>query len=266
MEDERMILEKLPEVPDPVQILEVIEEVFSLLGEDPEYRQGMQMAVPGASRLYGVKVPQLRKLSKEILKKYRKDKEPIQRIAEACWLERSREHELVALFLWAGIPLAPVERWEIGVRCLPDVGNWESCDQLCMALLGQALAEDPQYIEVLETWVKHENFWVRRAALVAPVYLRRANYPSEVAKDLDQRTLGMAARLLDDPEKYIRKAVDWTVREVIKRQYDMGFEWLKMQAQSDPSKIAKSTLRLASKKLTRDDQRILLTLLEQDRT
>jgi 3-methyladenine DNA glycosylase AlkD len=257
-----MILEKLPQVPDPVQVLEVIEEIFSLLGEDPEYLKGMQMAVPGASRLYGVKVPQLRKLSKEILKKYGKEKEPIRKIAEACWAERSREHELVALFLWAGISLTPTERWEIGVRILPDVANWESCDQLCMALLGQALVENPQYMDVLETWVEHENFWVRRAALVAPVYLRRANYPPEVANDLDQRTLGIAAKLLDDPEKYIRKAVDWTVREVIKRQYEMGFDWLKKQAQSDPSKIAKSTLRLASKKLTQDDQGIFLTLLE----
>ena len=261
MAEEILIMTKLPEVPDSDEVLQVIEDIFILLGKDPEYIEGMRMAVPGAERLYGVKVPQLRMLSKELIKKYGKGKETIQNIAETCWSERSREHELVALFLLAGIPLIPSERWILGVRFLPDVGNWESCDQLCMALLGRALAEDPQYMDVLETWIEDENFWVRRAALVASVYLRRAKYPPEVEKDLDQRNLEMAARLLNDEEKYIRKAVDWTVREVLKRQYEMGFEWLKMHAQSNPSKIAKSTLRLVSKKLTEDDQGVFLTLL-----
>ena len=115
-----------------------MEEAFVLLGRDPAYIEGMRMAVPGAGRLYGVKVPQLRKLSLEVIQKYGKDKETIQSIAEASWVKRSREHELVALFLLAGIALEPSERWELGVRFLPDVGNWESCDQLCMASPGSS--------------------------------------------------------------------------------------------------------------------------------
>ena len=68
--------------------------------------------------------------------------------------------------------------------------------------------------------------------------------------------------LLDDPEKYIRKAVDWTVREVIKRHYDLGFEWLLKQARRRPTRIARTTLKLASKKLTAQDQEIFLHALE----
>ena len=264
MVEKTLVMTKLPDLPVLVELLQVIEQVFISLGKDPDYVEGMRMAVPGAGRLYGVKVPQLRKLSKEIVKKYGKEEESIRDFAEACWSVGSREHELVALFLLANISLTPSERWEVGVRFIPDVSNWESCDQLCMALLGQALAEDPQYMDTLETWIEHENFWVRRAALVAPVYLRRAKYLPEVAADLDRRTLEMAAHLLNDEEKYIRKAVDWTVREVLKRQYGMGYKWLKMQAQSYPSKIARSTLRLASKKLSENDQTYFLTLLEID--
>jgi 3-methyladenine DNA glycosylase AlkD len=253
---------KLPDEPNPADVLQAIEAEFMRVGKDPKYLEGMKMAVPGAGKLYGVKVPQLRTLSKEIIKKYGKKTGPIREIAEACWSERSREHELVALFLLASITLSPSERWEIGERYLPDVGNWESCDQLCMALLGQALAEEPRYMEVLESWIDHENFWFRRAALVAPVYLRRAKFSPEVAMDLNQRTLGMAESLLNDDEKYIRKAVDWTVREVIKRDYDLGFEWLQAQGQLGPSRIAKSTLRLASKKLSEEDQREFQAILD----
>jgi hypothetical protein len=56
--------------------------------------------------------------------------------------------------------------------------------------------------------------------------------------------------------------VDWTVREVIKRHYRMGLEWLMTRARSKPSTIAKSTLRLSSKKLTPKDQKAFLSILE----
>jgi 3-methyladenine DNA glycosylase AlkD len=73
----------------------------------------------------------------------------------------------------------------------------------------------------------------------------------------------MASALLDDKESYIRKAVDWTVREVIKRHYQIGLDWLLDQARSKPSKVAASTLRLASKKLTPKDREIFLQSLEE---
>lgn len=262
MTENNLVANKLPEIPDASRVIQVIEEAFTKLGGDPEYMQGMRMAVPGTERLFGVKVPLLRKLSNEVIQNYKKDKKTILKVATECWSRGSREHQLVALFMLAGIKLEPSERWDLGVRFLPDVSNWESCDQLCMALIGQALAEDPHYMDLLENWVKDESFWVRRAALVASVYLRRAKYSPDVAKELDNRTLAMAEALLDDDEKYIRKAVDWSVREVLKRHYSIGFDWLRTQARSNPSKIARSTLRVASKKLTDKDREKYLSLLE----
>ncbi|OGO17883.1 MAG: hypothetical protein A2Z14_14110 [Chloroflexi bacterium RBG_16_48_8] len=263
MSEMSVLARKLPEVPDPDKVIQVIEETFVSLGGNPDYLAGMQTAVPGAGKLFGVKVPLLRKLCKEVIQQYKKEKEGIAKIAEECWSRGSREHQLVALFIFAEIKLSPSERWAIGVRYLPDVGNWESCDQLCMALLGQALAEEPRFMDPLETWLKDPNPWVRRAALVAPVYLRRAKYPPELAEELDRRTLAMASALLKDEEKYIRKAVDWTIREVIERHYHLGLEWLRTEARLNPSKISRSTLRLASKKLSDKDQEDLLSLLEE---
>jgi len=66
---------------------------------------------------------------------------------------------------------------------------------------------------------------------------------------------------LNDREKYIRKAVDWSVREVIKRRYDLGREWLFAQADSELSRTALSTLKLAAKKLTEHDQVFFLKSL-----
>jgi 3-methyladenine DNA glycosylase AlkD len=110
----------------------------------------------------------------------------------------------------------------------------------------------------LETWLADHNVWVRRAALVSTVYLRRAKFPPDLARALDARTLGMCEALLADEEPYIRKAVDWAVREVIGRHYDLGRDWLLAQAQRDLPRGARTVLKLSAKKLTDGDQAAFL--------
>lgn len=253
----------LPEELDVGDVLEVVTRALEGQEQDANYLQGMHMAVPGAGKLYGVRVPQLRTIAKQLTKKYGDQEQDLPQFAQASWGQGSREHRLIAIFVLAGMKkLTPERRWELGVKFLPDVEDWETCDQMCHALLGQALAEDPDYMDQLETWIDDSNFWVRRAALVSTVILRRAKYSEAVAKGLDQRTLRMCAVLLDDGEKYIRKAVDWTVREVIKRHYTLAFTWMVDRAQSGLGASGCSTLKLSAKKLNQADQRNFLSALE----
>jgi 3-methyladenine DNA glycosylase AlkD len=151
------LFNKLADPSDIPAVTRILEEAFIRLAGDPEYLSGMKMVVPGVGSIYGVKVPLLRELSKVILRCYKGEKQALERIAEGCWFRKTREHQLVALFVLAKMKLTPKERWSLGERFLPEVNNWESCDQLCMALLGQALAEDPAYMEVIESWLKDEN-------------------------------------------------------------------------------------------------------------
>ena len=253
----------LPEELDVGEVLEVVARALEGQEQDSDYLQGMKMAVPGAGRLYGVRVPQLRTMAKQLTKKYGDQEKDLDRFAQASWAQGSREHRLIAIFVLAGMKkLTPERGWELGVEFLPDVEDWETCDQMCHALLGQALAEDPDYMDQLETWIDDDNFWVRRAALVSTVILRRAKYSEAVAEGLDQRTLRMSVVLLEDGEKYIRKAVDWTVREVIKRHYALAFTWMVEQAQSGPDAVGRSTLKLAAKKLSETDEQYFLAALK----
>jgi 3-methyladenine DNA glycosylase AlkD len=253
---------RLPASPDPELVIEVVQE--SLKREvDPDYLEGIQQFVPGELPSYGVRVPSLRRTAKAILKQYGKEQEAILPIAMRAWTTGLRECRLIALFLMADLRLPAQVRWELGVGFLPEITNWELCDQLCSALLGQALAEDPVFMDELETWIEDPNFWVRRAAIVAPTMLRRAKYEPSLAADLDRRTLGMCAALLDDQEHYIRKAVDWSIRETIKRNYELGSCWMFEQAGGSQSQIARSTLRLAAKKLSPADRERFLTAIEK---
>jgi 3-methyladenine DNA glycosylase AlkD len=232
---------------------------------DPEYLLGIKQFVPGGQPSYGVRVPVLRGIAKSIFKTYGKDQEVILPIAIKFWAMGLREGQLIALFLVADLHLPTTERWELGLSFLPAISNWELCDQLCGALLGQALAEDPVYMDELETWITDPNFWVRRAAVVSPVMLRRANYDAEVAAELDRRTLGMCQVLLEDQEHYIRKAVDWSIRETIKRDYELGSAWMFAQSKRPLSRTARSTLKLAAQKLLPEDREIFTAALEKQK-
>ena len=127
----------LPEELDVGEVLEVVTRALEEQGQDLEYLQGMQMAVPGAGKLYGVRVPQLRTIAKQLAKKYRDQEQDLVQFAQVSWAQGSREHRLIALFVLAGRKkLTPERRWKLGVEFLPDVEDWEICDQLCHALLG----------------------------------------------------------------------------------------------------------------------------------
>jgi 3-methyladenine DNA glycosylase AlkD len=253
----------LPDNPDPELVVDALTGAFKRFGDDEAYQEGIMMAVPGVQAPYGVRVPVLRDLAGQVFAKYPKQDDALIKISEALWTVGRREHRMVALFLLGRIrTLDAATLWRFGCRFLPDVADWETCDQLCAALLGVALSQDPVYMDDLEEWVTEEDFWVRRAALVTTVYLRKARFDESLAQRMDQRALELCNRLLEDPEKYVRKAVDWAVRETIKRNYDLGFQWMMAQAEEPLTPIARSTLKLSSKKLTDADQRQFLSLIE----
>lgn len=222
---------------------------------DERYREGVSRVVPGAERVYGVRVPQLRAIARQVAQIFGKQMGAVEEIADACWQTGSREHRVLAILVLTGIKRLPAaRRWELGLRYLTEVGDWETCDHLCMGLLGQALVEAPGYMQELERWADDPNFWVRRAALATTVMLRRLKAAPDLRRSLDQRTLAICMRLLDDDQHYVRKAVDWAVREVIRRDYDLGKRWLLERSQTRLTSIARSTLKKAAKKLKPADQ------------
>ncbi len=257
------LMAELPPVPDPKQVLDLVTVAFEKLADRDRYYEAMKQVIPGVASLYGVRVPALRALAKDVQRAYKHDQDALKKIALASWEQGSREHELFALFLLGYLrTLQPAERWELGKRFLPQVRHWEACDQLCAALLGEALAQDARFMDTIEAWVQDDNIWIRRAALVSTVYLRRSKFAPEISLALDQRALAICGALINDNEHYIRKAVDWAVREVIGRHYEIGRDWMMAQTTRHPSKTARSTLRAASKKLIGADRDQLLAALD----
>ena len=164
------LLAGLPLEPDAAKVVDLITKAFERLADRGAYYDAMQTVIPGVGVIYGVRVPLLRKLAKGVRGAYRQDQEGLKAIALASWEQGSREHELFGLFLLGYVKkISPAERWELGERFLPQVSHWEACDQLCAALLGEALAQDARYMNAIEAWVGDGSLWVRGA----PNSLRR---------------------------------------------------------------------------------------------
>lgn len=249
---------------DPEQVLLQLDRALSTLAGDEGYKQGMHTIVPGVGEVIGVRVPDLRKLASQLARTYKGQPESLIALARTCWRRGSREHRMIALFTLAGMKKLPAkERWSLAETFLPDVRDWETCDQLCAALSGQALAEDADYMNRLEQWAGDDNLWVRRVAIVSTVLLRRGKFERKLARSLNERTLRLCERLLGDEEKYIRKAVDWAIRELIKRDYGLGCEFLLKRASRQPGYPERATLKLAAKKLHPADQTRFLHLLAE---
>ena len=71
----------LPEELDIGDVLEVVTHTLEGQEQDSKYLQGMQMAVPGAGKIYGVRVPQLRMMAKQLAKKYSDQEKDLDRFA-----------------------------------------------------------------------------------------------------------------------------------------------------------------------------------------
>jgi 3-methyladenine DNA glycosylase AlkD len=249
------------ELPGEVEVeplLEIFREAFENLSHDEGYQEGMQMAVPGVGEMYGVRVPLLRAFAKRLLKAYKGQHEALTQLAKSSWQVGTREHRLVALYMLEKVKLPPEDRWKLGLAFLPAVDNWETCDVMCMSLQGIAICQEPGYMDELERWIEDDNFWVRRAALVTSTRLRNAKFDQELKDELDRRTLAMCRALMYDDEKYIRKAVDWGVRDVLRRNYALGRDWLLARAEEDLEQPALSSLKLAAKKLDEGDREAFL--------
>ncbi|MEZ5839990.1 MAG: DNA alkylation repair protein [Hyphomicrobiales bacterium] len=96
--------------------------------------------------------------------------------------------------IWAAIAL-----WK------EDFDSWAIADAVAKAG-ARCLRDDPARLDDVETWTRHPNMWVRRAALVFTLdWAKRGADPA--------RMLGWAADYVDDRDWFIQKAIGWWLRE-----------------------------------------------------
>ena len=107
---------QLPIDPIPEQVVAALTDAFQTQTGDAKYQSLISTAVPGISPTYGIRVPVLRGMAKEVLRRYKNQTVVFQDIAQESWSTGTREHKLVALFIFDGLKdLVPENCWAIEI-------------------------------------------------------------------------------------------------------------------------------------------------------
>lgn len=87
--------------------------------------------------------------------------------------------------------------------------NWDLVDLSSYRLMGDYLIRFPQERTLLYRFIKSENMWERRIAMVSTLaFIRKGDF---------KHTLELAALLFDEKEDLMHKAGGWMLRELGKR-------------------------------------------------
>jgi len=127
--------------------------------------------------------------------------------------------------------------------------TWAFVDELAIVITGPLVERSPELLRVLDRWAKDDDFWVRRAALLAEHDALRGG-GGDFA--LWSR---IAASMLDEREFFIRKAIGWVLREVAKKRPELVAAWLGPRVH----RASGVTVREAVKYLPEADRDLLMT-------
>ncbi|HSJ72516.1 MAG TPA: DNA alkylation repair protein [Acidimicrobiia bacterium] len=105
-------------------------------------------------------------------------------------------------------------------RLLREARTWAIVDELAASVAGPLLDRHPDADALLDRWARDDDFWIRRAALLAHLLALRAG-----GGDFDRFTR-YADAMLEEKEFFIRKAIGWILRDTARRRPDMVFRWI----------------------------------------
>ena len=156
---------------------------------------------------FGVKVPKAHGISTPVLQQFAKEIGKSQELADEIWRTGIHEARILATFIGEPhkITGAQMERW---VR---DFDSWDVVDAACCYLYAHA---KPAWGKV-DSWSRRTAEYEKRAAFSLLAYL---SYKDKEAPDSRfVRSLKVIEREAGDERNFVRKAVNWALRNIGKR-------------------------------------------------
>jgi 3-methyladenine DNA glycosylase AlkD len=166
---------------------------------DPKVREKMPRFGVNVPRAYGISSPVLHSLARRIGKHHR--------LAQELWKTGIHEARILATLIGESekVTSAEMDRW---VR---DFDSWDVVDAACCYLYPEA---KPAWRKVAAWSRRHEEF-VKRASFSLVAYL---SYKDKAAPDARfAQFLRVIEREAHDERNFVKKAVNWALRNIGKR-------------------------------------------------
>jgi len=152
-----------------------------------------------ATKVYGVSLPQLKRLARQVGKDHL--------LAQELWSSGAHEARLVACFIEspAEVTSRQMDRWA------GDFDSWAVCDGCCLHLF----AKVPFAQQKAVAWCVRRRELVKRAGFVLMAVL--AVHDKTAIDSLFLRWLRLIKNAATDERNFVKKAVNWALRQIGKR-------------------------------------------------
>jgi 3-methyladenine DNA glycosylase AlkD len=213
-----------------------IDEILTRLRAhaNPKNVEGMARFGINPKNTLGISIPVLRRLAREIGKDHA--------LATALWKSGIHEARILAAFVDEPeqVTAAQMDRWVKGFD------SWDVCDQVCANLFWRT----PFAVAKAVEWSKDEREFVKRAGFALMAALAWHN---EAATDTQfKRFFPAIKRGALDERNFVKKAVNWALRQIGKRNSSLNKKSIKLarEIQKLDSKSARWIAADALRELT----------------
>lgn len=187
---------------------EILKKLKSLA--NPKNVQGMARFGINPKKTLGIGMPVLRKMAKEIGKNHK--------LALELWDSGIHEARILAGFIdeTEKVTEGQMEKW------VADFDSWDVCDQVCSSLFDQT-----SFVwKKLEELTKRKEEFVKRTGFTLMACLAVHDKKTQ-DKDFI-KLLSIIKREATDERNFVRKAVNWALRQIGKRNKNLNKEAIKM--------------------------------------
>lgn len=200
---------------------EIIKHLKSM--SNPRNVEGMARYGINPKNNLGIQIYKLRAIAKEIGKDHE--------IAIRLWDSGIHDARLLAVFIeeMDKVTSKQMDSWA------RDFDSWDVCDQACTSLFDQT----PYAWKKIYEWAEREEEFVKRAAF--SIIAGLAVHDKKASDDDFEKLFLLIKKHADDERNYVKKAVNWALRNMGKRNISMNKKAIKTakEIQKINSKTAK---------------------------
>lgn len=207
-------------------------------------------------KFYGVDTPTRRTIIKEWMTTHEGTSFfCIVKLAEMMWDSKWYEERSIAISLLAfyshNLTLQHMPMLETMIH---QTRTWAELDEIAISLVGAVIDREPKALEYLPKWAQSDNFWVRRAAILAQiVQFRRGEGDITLFEHIVVPMFAEGDDWSKDERFFIRKAIGWALRELCKNAPDVVAQF----AAHYKDQMAGLTYREATRRLPDNYQEML---------
>ena len=190
-----------------MKVAEIISEIKSQF--NPKNIEGMARFGISSKNTYGVPIPFLRNLAKKVGKNHE--------LALELWDSGIHEARILAGFLDEPDKVSEkqLETWVL------DFDSWDVCDQVCSSLFDKTEFAYPKVFE----WTKRDEEFVKRAGFVLMACL--SVHDKNMNDGEFEKFFPIIMREAKDERNFVKKAVNWALRQIGKRNKRLNAKALK---------------------------------------